>query len=435
MEPHGAAPQAAAGQGVVAGAAARGNIVPPPPPGTNFRFYWSTPFMLSHHDPSTIYLGGDRLFKSTTRGDSWIASPDLTKNVGRNDRPIMGVAGTAPMASKHDGAASYSNIVTIGESPLVPGIIWVGTNDGNVQVSRDGGATWKNVVDNVKDVPAETYVSRVEPSAFDAGTCYVSFDGHRTDDHKPYVFVTRDFGQSWTSIAANLPEGNVNVIKEDPKNRNLLYLGTEYAFYISMTGGKDWKRFMTGLPTVRIDDILVHPRDNDLIVGTHGRSIWIIDDITPLQQMTDAVTAADAYLFEVRKATAWATDITKANGLNADKHFRGQNPQGGTAISYYLKAAAAGDVKITISDATGRVVREMDGTKDAGLNRVQWNLGPTPVLGGRGAAFAGGRGGRGGRGVPFVTANAVDPGTYVVKLAVGGKELMTTVQVEADDIR
>ena len=285
-------------------------------------------------------------------------------------------------------------------------------------------------------------MSRVEPSAFDAGTCYVSFDAHRTDDHKPYVFVTHDFGQTWTSIAANLPEGNVNVIREDPKNRNLLYLGTEYALYISLTGGKDWKKFMTGLPSVRIDDILVHPRDNDLIVATHGRSIWIIDDITSLQQITDAVTTADAHLFEVRKATAWATDITKANGLGGDKHFRGQNPQGGTAISYYLKAAATGDVKITISDATGRVVREMDGTKEAGLNRVQWNLGPTPVLGGRGAGFAGGGGGGGGGrgrgrgGVPFtVGANAVDPGTYVVKLAVGGKELMTTVQVEADDIR
>ena len=394
--------------------------------------------MLSHHDPSTVYLGGDRLFKSTTRGDTWTASPDLTKNIGRNDRPIMGVPGTAPMASKHDGAASYSNIITIGESPLVPGIIWVGTNDGNVQVSRDGGATWKNVVDNIKGVPAETHVSRVEPSAFDAGTCYVSFDAHRSNDHKPYVFVTRDFGQTWASIAANLPTGNVNVIKEDPKNRNLLYLGTEYGFYLSLTGGKDWKRFMTGLPTVRIDDVLVHPRDNDLVLGTHGRGIWIIDDITPLQQMTDAIATTDAHLFEVRKATAWVNDITKANGLSADKHFRGQNPQGGTAISYYLKAAATGDVKITISDATGRVVREMDGTKDAGLNRVQWNLGPTPVLGGRfGGGGGGGRGGRGGgRGVPFtVGQNAVEPGTYVVKLAVGGKELLTTVQVEADDIR
>ena len=236
---------------------------------------------------------------SNTRGDTWTASPDLTRNIGRNDRPIMGVAGNAPMASKHDGAASYSNIVTIGESPLVAGIVWVGTNDGNVQVSRDGGATWKNVVDNVKGVPQETHVSRVEPSHFDGGTAYVSFDNHRRDDHKPYVFVTRDFGQTWTSISSNLPDGNVNVIREDPKNRNLLYLGTEYAFYISLNGGREWKRFMTGLPTVRIDDILVHPRDNDLIVGTHGRSIWIVDDITPLQQMSEAVTTADAHLFAV----------------------------------------------------------------------------------------------------------------------------------------
>jgi photosystem II stability/assembly factor-like uncharacterized protein len=415
-----------------------GNVIPPPPPGTAFRFFWSTPFMLSHHDPSTVYLGGDRLFKSTTRGDTWTASPDLTRNIGRNDRPIMGVAGTAAMASKHDGAASYSNIVTIGESPVVPGILWVGTNDGNVQVSRDGGAAWKNVVDNIKGVPQETHVSRVEPSHFDAGTAYVSFDNHRRDDHKPYVFVTRDFGQTWTSIAANLPEGNVNVIKADPKNPNLLYLGTEYAFYISQSGGKEWKRFMTGLPTVRIDDILVHPRDNDLIVGTHGRSIWIIDDITPLQQMTDAVAATDAHLFAVRPATAWVPDITKVNGLSADKHFRGQNPQGGVAISYYLKAAATGDVKIAISDSAGRVVREMDGTKDAGLNRVQWNLAPNPAQGraGFGGAGFGGRGGRGGgRGIPFTSQTAVEPGTYVVKLAVAGKELLTTVLVEADDLR
>jgi photosystem II stability/assembly factor-like uncharacterized protein len=413
-----------------------GNVVPPPPPGTAFRFFWSTPFILSPHDPNTVYLGGDRLFRSETRGDTWTASPDLTRNIGRNDRPIMGVTGGAPMASKHDGAASYSNIVTIGESPAAQGVVWVGTNDGNVQVSRDGGATWKNVTDNIKGVPQETHVSRVEPSHFDAGTTYVSFDGHRTDDHKPYVFVTRDFGQTWTSIASNLPEGNVNVIKEDPKNRNLLYLGTEYAFYISLNGGREWKRFMTGLPTVRIDDILVHPRDNDLIVGTHGRGIWIIDDITPLQQMSDAVAAADAHLFSVRPATAYANDIMKANGLGADKHFRAANPQGGTAISYYLKAAATGDVKITISDTSGRVVRELDGTKDAGLNRVQWNLAPTPPAAppGRGGGF-GGRGGRG-RGSSFITApNAVDPGTYVVKLSVAGKELLTTVQVEADSLR
>ena len=141
-------------------------------------------------------------------------------------------------------------------------------------------------MDKVPGVPKETHVSRVEPSHFDAGTAYVTFDGHRTDDHKAYVFITKDFGETWTSISGNLPAANVNVIREDPKNRNLLYLGNEYGFYISLNGGKEWKRFMNGLPTVRVDDILVHPRDNDLIVGTHGRSIWIIDDITALQQLT-----------------------------------------------------------------------------------------------------------------------------------------------------
>ena len=409
-----------------------GNVVPPPPPGTNYRFYWSTPFLLSAHNPDVLYLGADRLFKSTTRGDSWTASPDLTRNIGRNDRPIMGVDGKAPMASKHDGAASYSNIVTIAESPLVAGIVWVGTNDGNVQLTRDDGTTWKNVVENVKGVPQETHVSRVEASHFDAGTAYVSFDGHRTDDHTPYVFVTRDFGQTWTSIAANLPTGNVNVIREDPKNRNLLYLGTEYAFYVSLNGGKEWKRFMTGLPTVRIDDILVHPRDNDLIVGTHGRSIWIVDDITPLQQMTDAVTAADVHLFDVRPAVAWVNDYMKANGLGGDKHFLGVNPLPGTAISYYLKSAPPADVKITISNANGQVVRELTGTTEVGLNRVQWNLLPTPPAGGRGFA---GRGRGAGARPAFVVPNTVPAGTYLVKLNAAGKELMTTVRVDADELR
>jgi photosystem II stability/assembly factor-like uncharacterized protein len=463
------APQQAAGGGR-GGRSNNPNVFPLPAPGTSFRFYWNTPFILSPHDPGTIYLGGDRLFKSTTRGNSWTASPDLTKNIGRNDRPIMGVDGTAPMASKHDGAASYSNVVTISESPATAGIVWVGTNDGNVQVSRDGGATWKNVVDAVPGVPKETHVSRVEASHFDAGTCYVTFDGHRTDDHKPYVFVTKDFGASWTSLSANLPEGNVNVVREDPKNRNLLYLGTEYALYVSLNGGKEWKRFMNGLPTVRIDDILVHPRDNDLIVGTHGRSIWIVDDITPLQQLSDAVMTADVHLFDIQNATRWVEDTMLARGLGGARHFHGQNPAGGSAISYFIKSAPSEDVKVIISDLTGRVVREMDGTKDQGINRVQWNLLPNQAQGqgrgaggGRGAATpetpaqsaapgaaaaapgaagaqqgaGAGRGGRGGRGGPTFVAgsNAVEPGTYVVTLSVGGKEYVKTVLVETDTLR
>ena len=448
------------------------NVVPTPPSGTFYRFYWNTPFILSPHNSRTVYLGGDRLFRSFDRGDTWVASPDLTKNIGRNDRPILGVAGTAPMASKHDGAASFSNIVTIGESPLVPGIIWVGTNDGNLQVSRDGGSTWKNVVGNVPRVPTETHVSRVEPSHYDAGTCYVTLDGHRTDDHNPYVFKTTDFGETWTSIASNLPQGNVNVIREDPKNRSLLYLGTEYGFYVSLNGGQEWKRFMNGLPTVRIDDMLVHPRDNDLILGTHGRSIYVMDDITALQQMSDTTTASDAALFDIRPSVAWATDIQKAVLVEGAKFFRGQNPPQGSAISYWLKSQPGSDVRVTISDVTGREIRSLLGTRNAGLNRVQWDLrasgaggrgrggqaagppqgtppaegaaatepapaaaapqqparGQAPAPAPAAAAQGGGGRGRGGFGGPPVA-----PGTYLVKLVIGDKSVaQKTIVVEPD---
>ncbi|HJR59597.1 MAG TPA: hypothetical protein VJ813_09370 [Vicinamibacterales bacterium] len=454
--------------------AARGNVVPPPPDGTNFRFFWSTPFILSPHNPRTIYLGGERLFRSYDRGETWTASPDLTRNIGRNDRPIMGVDGKAPMASKHDGAASYSNIVTISESPVVPGILWVGTNDGNVQVSRDGGATWKNVVARIGGAPKEGHISRVEASHFEPGLAYVTIDNHRLDDHKPYVYKTTDFGETWTSIANNLPDGNVNVIREDPKNRNLLYLGNEYGFYISLNGGKEWKKFMTGLPSVRVDDILVHPRDNDLIVGTHGRSIWIIDDITPLQQLSEQVMTADTHVFELRPAVAYVNDIQKSISVESAKHWRGENPDRGTAISYWLKSPAQGGVRITISDIMGREIRSMEGPKEAGLHRVQWNLsrgGPgqgrgqggqqqagapgTPAtVAGTGQQQAatppaqpqrggapqaaqpaqpqqqgrgGGGGGRGGGG------QAVPAGTYLVKVMVGDKVIgQKTVTVEAD---
>jgi hypothetical protein len=224
----------------------------------------------------------------------------------------------------------------------------------------------------------------------------------------------------------------VNVVREDPKNRNLLYAGTEYAMFISLNGGKEWKPFMTGLPTVRIDDILVHPRDNDLIIGTHGRSIWIVDDISALQQMTEQAAAADVTLFPPRTAVAWRQDTTQSITVGGNKYFRGDNPTPGTAISYYLKSAPAGDVKITVTDVTGRVVREIAGTKDAGLNRVQWNLRGGPVQGGaagRGAGGGGGQpgGGRGGFGGP-----AIEPGTYLVKLSVGGKDYTQKLVVEAD---
>jgi hypothetical protein len=360
--------------------------------------------------------------------------------------------------------------VTIAESPVLPGVLWVGTNDGNLQVSRDGGATWKNVVANAKGVPDGTHVSRVEASRFDGGTCYVTFDGHRTDDHKPYVFVTTDYGETFAPISNGLPMGNANVIRQDPKNRNLLYLGTEYAFYVSLDGGKSWKRFMTGLPTVRIDDILVHPRENDLIVGTHGRSIWIVDDISALQKLTDETMKADATLFEPRPAKLWADDIRMRRNMGGAKNFAGQNPERGAVISYYLNAAPQGEVTIAISDITGRTVREVKGTANAGLNRVRWNLSGNPpnlpsnlgeTLENLGMAGArdlvqqaqarsqsavsaevqteAGTGGGGGGGFAggirrMLEGRPVDPGTYLVKITVAGKTLTTKLVVDADKL-
>ena len=426
--------------GIGGGRGGAPNVIPLPPEGTQFRFYWNTPTVLSPHNPRIVYVGGDRLFKSVNRGETWTYTPDLTTNVDRTKRQIMGVALSQPMASKNDGVGSYSHIVTIAESPVMPGILWVGTNDGNLQVSRDGGSTWTNVVGNVQGVPQETHVSRVEASHVEAGTCYVTFDNHRNDDHRPYVYVTTDYGKTWKSISSNLPTGNVNVIREDPKNPDLLYLGTEYALYVSLNRGGEWKKFMTGLPVVPVDDILIHPRDNDLIVGTHGRSIWIVDDITPLQQLTRKVVDADVTLFEPRPATQWANDIQAMITVGGQKHFRGENPQVGTALSYYLKSPAS-DVKITISDYTGKVVRTFNAcsdtvaqncaTKNAGLNRIQWTLtgDPPQPTAAQQQAMAG-RGIGGGRGA--AAGPAVEPGVYVMKLTVGGKDYTTKVVVEPD---
>jgi hypothetical protein len=243
--------------------------------------------------------------------------------------------------------------------------------------------TWKNVVDKVPGVPKETHISRVAASPFTPGGAYVTFDGHRTDDHKPYVFATKDFGETWSSISSNLPQGNVNVITPDDRNPNLLFLGTEYAIYVSMNGGREWKRLMQGMPTVRIDDLIIHPRERDLIAGTHGRSIWILDDISSLEQMNETTTQGDAYFFDMRPATAWINDIQKQITVGGAKNFRGQNPDPGTAISYWLKSDA-NNVRISITDVRGQNVRNIEGPAKAGLNRVRWDMrgNPPPPRGG-----------------------------------------------------
>jgi hypothetical protein len=396
-------------------------------PGDQYRYNWNTPFQLSSHNPAVVILGGNRVFKSYDRGETWIASPDLTKQYDRNTHEIMGQPGNVTMLSKNDGISNYSTVISVSESPITPAVLWAGTDDGNVQVTRDNMATFTEVGRNLPGLPAGHmhWVSRVVASAHDTARAYVAVDGHRSDDLKPYVFVTNDFGRTWTSISANLPAyGNVQVITEDPKNPNLLFVGTEFGIYASTNRGESWQKFMNNYPTVRTDDIRIHPRDGDLIIGSHGRSIWIVDDITPLQQLTPEVMNANVHLFDIRPAVDWLTDRKLLQQVTGQMIFRGENAPEGTAISYYLRAASTAPVRIAISDVEGRVIREMDGTGMQGINRVQWDLSPNPPQGGGGGGRGGGGGGGGG--------GSVDPGVYKVTLTVGNTTLTKTVEVLED---
>ncbi|MGH7502205.1 MAG: WD40/YVTN/BNR-like repeat-containing protein [Longimicrobiales bacterium] len=426
------------GRGGGAGGNTRGNIVPEPPEGTQIRWNWNTPFLLSPHNPGVIHAGGNRYFKSYDRGTTWTMSADLTNNFDREARDHMGLAGSLPgcnrlrqgpcILSRNDGTNVWGTIVSISESPIQPGLLWVGTDDGNIQLSRDGGATWSEVGVNIPGGTREYYVSRVEASRFDPATAFASVDGHRHNDLRPHVYVTRDYGRTWTAIAGNLPAmGNVNTVRQDPKNRNLLYAGTEFGFFVSIDEGTTWKRFMNNLPVVRIDDILVHPRDNDLVLATHGRSIQIMDDISPLQQLTEEILAGDAHLFEPRNAVLWKNDRTRVRAVTGTKNFRGENAPDGTLISYYLSAAPSGEIKLTITDLrTGATFRDLEAPREAGINRVEWNLRGNPPPEPQGQQ--GGGGGFGGnRQGPLAGA-----GIYRVTLTVAGREYVQTVLVEED---
>jgi photosystem II stability/assembly factor-like uncharacterized protein len=393
-------------------------------PGDRYRFNWNTPLMLSPNNPDIVWMGGNRLFKSYDRGNTWVASPDLTKQIDRCTVAMMGVAGDRTQLSKNDGVAAYGTITAISESPVMPGVVWAGTDDGNLQVSQDGGRTFSEVAPNLPGLPAGNlyWISRIDASHFDAATAYVSVDGHRSDDMHPYVFVTHDYGHTFRSLSANLPAyGDVQVVRQDPRNRDLLFVGTEFGLYASLDGGQSWNRFMNGYPTVRTDDILIHPRDGDLIVATHGRGVWVADDITPLEQFTPEVASQDVHLFDVRPAIAYQNDLQAGQHVGGQQVFVGENAPAGTAISYYLKSAGS-RATLTITDAMGKVVRTLDATADAGINRVQWNLEPD-------AAATGQERGAGGR--PRVLP-PVAPGTYRVTLMVDGKTYDTSVEVLKD---
>jgi photosystem II stability/assembly factor-like uncharacterized protein len=393
------------------------------------RWNWNTAIHISPHDSSTIYAGANKVFRSTDRGHSWQAiSPDLTQNVDRETLSLMGVVAKNFTIAKHDGVQSYGNLVQVVESPKQAGVIFAGSDDGTVNMTRDGGKTWTNLGSKFPNMPKNAYVSGLVASVHDANTVYVAFDNHTNDDYDNYVYASVDGGNNFRSISEGLPRGQVVMtLAEDPKNPAVLYAGTEFGIFVTTNRGGSWQRLRSGLPTVPVHEIVFHPRDNDMIVATHGRSIWILDDATPIQQSAEAVKT-DAFLFDMRQAMQF--NPANNRGFVTDKPFRGQNPTFGLAISYYLKdATPQAQVALRIRDASGTVVRELSGNDvrdatDAGINRVHWDLryAPLPPAPGQGQ---GGGGGGGGFGQQANNGPFVLPGEYRVTLLVGGKEIAT----------
>ena len=394
-----------------------------PAAGQKFRWNWNAPIIFSPHDKTTVYFGGNVLFKTPDFGKTWEQiSPDLTTN----DPEKLKDAG-GPIAIENSTAEYHSTIITIGESPVQKGQIWVGTDDGNLQVTTDGGKNWANLVKNVSGLAANSPVSHVEPSRTNANTAYVSFERHMFDDFRPYIFKTTDGGKNWTSIAGNLPaKAYVQIVREDPKNTNLIYAGTELGLFATYDNGRNWVPLnLKNLPNVAIHDIVVHPRENDLILATHGRSIWIFDDATVIQQMTPQILDSSAHLFSVRPGLRFASTFTRY-GIG-DKVFTGPNPAAGATITYYLKEKLdeKAEFKMQVFDRDGKLVQDIEKpSREKGLNRITWNLRfggpevrrpPTPEQ----VAF-----GFGPRG-PLAL-----PGTYTLKMTVAGKIYEQPVEVE-----
>ncbi|HEX2645547.1 MAG TPA: glycosyl hydrolase [Thermoanaerobaculia bacterium] len=335
-----------------------------------FRFNWNTPVHLSPTQPGTIYLGSQFLFRSRDQGESWEKiSPDLTTNDPAKQRQ----AESGGLTIDNSSAENHTTIYAISESPRNGQVIWAGTDDGNLQVTRDGGARWTNVAGNVEGLPKGTWVSGVEASHHAEGTAYATFDGHATGDMKTYVYKTTDFGQTWKPLATAALAGYAHVVREDLVNPDLLFLGTESGLFISVDGGGNWARFTGNFPRVAVRDLAIHPRESDLIVATHGRGVYILDDITPLRHLTRALLDQEAALLPGRdSALVLPVAIQDFPG---DDEFAGANPPEAATIFYYLKKRhLVGDFKLELLNAKGEVIANLQSAKRRGINRAQWPM-------------------------------------------------------------
>ena len=405
-----------------------------------YRFIWDAPFHISPHDHNKIYTGSQFVHQSTDGGQSWQEiSPDLTLNDKSKQQSSGG------LTPDNIGVEYFDVVYRIAESPKQAGVIWAGTNDGLVQVSRDGGKSWTNVTKNIPNLPPFGTVSSIEPSRFETGTTYITVDFHQVDNRDPFVYKTTDFGATWKKITNGIAPSMLSYahcVREDPVKRGLLYLGTENGVYVSFDDGENWQTLQMNLPHAPVYWLVVQEHFNDLVLATYGRGIWILDDITPLRELTPQALSADAQLFPPRPAYRFRA--IQAPATPYGDPTVGDNPPYGAIINYYLKAAASGNVALAIQDAKGQTIRTLNGPRGAGVHRVSWDLrdsatkqvvfrtsplfAPDVRVGPDGIrASEGGFGGGGG-----LFAILQPPGTYTVKLSVGGKEYTQTLRVLKD---
>lgn len=402
-----------------------------------YRWNWNSPILVSPHDHKTIYFGANHVFKSTSRGDAWERlGGDLTRQLNRDSLPLMGKLWPKTAVARHSGVAEFGNISTIDESPIRRGLLFVGTDDGLVQVSRDDGKSWEKI-STFPGVPGTTYVSRVVASRHNEGTVYVTLDGHRSNDFKPYIIKSTDYGRTWTSISSNLPaNGSVQVIREHHRTPTLLFAGTEFGAFYTSNGGTSWSRLPNNLPTVAVHDIVIHPRENDLVIGTHGRGIYILDDITPLERMAEASAAGAAYLFPTKAVTLYNENGSFPGGRGAaaegERTFSAPNSAFGSTLTYYIRDSVprGQQVSLAIYDSAGNKVRDLTASAKQGMHRITWDLRLAPAYTAPRStpAFRQPRG------------SFVLPGRYTARLSIGGRTSTgattreTTIEVRPDPL-
>nr|MDQ2660170.1 sialidase [Verrucomicrobiota bacterium] len=399
------------------------DIQPKPNYKEKLRWNWNAPIALSPNEKCTIYIGAQFLFRSRDHGQSWDRiSPDLTTNDPEKQKQEQ----SGGVTIDNSAAEMYTTIYSISESPKDKNVIWVGTDDGNLQVTRDGGKNWTNVVGNMKDLPKNSWVSWVQASNFAPGTAYATFDRHSFGDMTAYLYQTTDFGQTWKPLVTPQElsgiRGYAHVIKEDLVQPNLLFLGTEFGLYISIDGGENWAQFKGNrFPAVAVRDLAIHPRDNSLVLATHGRGMWVVDDITPLRALTPDLLKQEVAFVPSQQVQQRIE--AGGEGAAGAETFVGENPPDAATVVYYQRTRHLfGKLKIEVLDASGRVIDELAASKRPGLNRVTWSMREKPprVPPAAQVAFAGTRGPR------------VLPGAYTVRLTKNGKVTETKINVTLD---